>query len=299
MLLGLCASMHTASGTSSSRHDVYGFEDVALPPLPSGARLVLGESRPKVPGSSSSAVAGESHDTMMWSKLREYVALHERDDAGACGVGGEVWPAASALCEWLGNHSAEVCGSRILELGSGTGACGLYAAALGAASVQLTDGGPVELISLARANILRNRHLFRAGSSVEARRLRWEEHSPLPRDADLIIASDVWYRHADGAANAALARTLRELLDQPPKPRAIVAHEHRSREAPFDATLPRWDADDELLEAFAAAAREHGLRLEGLWSRRPRCHVRGSFRSWDADVSIVEVCAIQTPPTGE
>ena len=47
-------------------------------------------------------------------------------------------------------------------------------------------------------------------------------------------------------------------------------HEHRSREAPFDATLPRWDADDELLEGFAAAAREHGLRLEGLWSRRPR-----------------------------
>ena len=39
-----------------------------------------------------------------------------------------------------GKHADDVAGASVLELGSGTGACGLYAAALGASRVVLTDG---------------------------------------------------------------------------------------------------------------------------------------------------------------
>lgn len=69
------------------------------------------------------------------------------DDAG---TGGVVWPAARALCRWQADLAEEeLVGARVLELGAGTGACGLFAAGLGASSVCLTDGGPPGVLALA------------------------------------------------------------------------------------------------------------------------------------------------------
>ena len=51
--------------------------------------------------------------------------LGSMEDAGS---GSTVWPAAAAFCRWLTEQSDEICGSRVLELGSGTGGVGIFAA---------------------------------------------------------------------------------------------------------------------------------------------------------------------------
>jgi len=314
---------------TSSEQDVYGFEEVVLPPLPSGERLLIRESEERA--ASDSPDGEQSEDAILWRKMERYVSRHEQDDPGPEGVGGEIWPAAAALCAWLRERPAELRGASVLELGAGTGACGIYAAALGASRVVLTDGGPAALLDLARSNIAANRHLMADGASVEVRPLAWGEqdeagetapahHNSHHMDqimdlvADLVLASDVIYGHESGldaraeASHAALARTIGSLLrrgdggagmaNSHPRggrtgwrpPRVILAHEHRSR-APstLGAALSRWDEDDEHLASFEAAVASEGLRLRRLWSARPTMRVRGLFRSWSADVSIAEV----------
>ena len=89
----------------------------------------------------------------------------------AAGSGHRVWPAATALCRWMSGRADEFSGARVLELGCGTGAVGLYAAALGARSVLLTDGGPPAIRSLAQRNIERNAAHLAPGASVRVERL--------------------------------------------------------------------------------------------------------------------------------
>ena len=107
-------------------HDIYGFEEAVLPPLPSGARLVIEEMRAE----SHDEAASDSEEEHLWRRIQRYVATQDDDDDIAADIGGEVWPAATALCAWLANHTAAVQGTRVLELGAGTGVCGIYAAAL-------------------------------------------------------------------------------------------------------------------------------------------------------------------------
>ena len=80
-----------------------------------------------------------------------------------------------------------------------------------------------------------------------------------------------------------LAATLGAMLRSPDPPttaappRVLLAHEHRNR-GPGDAPA-RWDANDETLRRFQAAAREHALRVEQLRAERVGTH----------QVSIIEV----------
>ena len=133
----------------------------ALPPLPAGSRLAL-----NTPG---------------WGR--------------GVGTGGAVWPAAELLARWMLDERMAVQGARVLELGSGTGAVGLFAAGCGASSVLLTDGD-ASLCSLAADNARDNRALM-PDASVTTRRYRWGGSvEALGGPFDLALASDLTYEPA-------------------------------------------------------------------------------------------------------
>ena len=165
--------------------------DDALPPLPDGRRLAIR--------------TGETSEA---------------------GTGGQLYPAAVELCRHLAighGRTALPGGARqVLEIGCGTGAVGLFAAALGARRVALTDGGPPAVLALARANSEANRALWggpeedeaaaAAGAAaeeearVEVLAYSWGAAAPPElRGFDLVVGSDVTY---DTASHAALCACL-------------------------------------------------------------------------------------------
>ena len=298
-----------AGANNASQHDIYGFEEVVLPPLPSGETLFLAEMETlasnNLEGDDGVATEGSSD---IWRKIERYVA--ECDEAtDEAGVGGELWPAAGALCAWMANHTDIICGARVLELGAGTGACGIYAAALGASRVLLTDGGSQALLDLCARNVDANGGLWaQHGTRVDVAPLTWGTGSAPAENFDLVIASDCTYGHEEFGIESkvigSLTQTLGALLRRGAsgataseeratrRPRVLLAHEHRSRDRGLPwlrEDLASWDDGDEHLESLHAASRAEGLCLTPLWTERPRCIERGEFRSWTADLSIVEV----------
>ncbi|KAJ1456421.1 putative methyltransferase-domain-containing protein [Pelagophyceae sp. CCMP2097] len=198
------------------------------------------------------------------------------------GTGAQVWPAAASLARWVAANVAPaedasledrlvvkpaadrpveengiplLRNSSVLELGSGTGALGLWVgAALGAGRVTLTDKA---LKSLRQGNIERNRHLFPNSADVRDVDFAFGDDTSDIRGHDVILASDVTY---DDAAHAALVRTLAELLADG-APLALLAHQHR----PVASVL----GGRSVLRHFEAAAAAGGLSLETVWTEAP------------------------------
>ena len=143
------------------------------------------------------------------------------------GTGGMVWPAASVLCEWLReNHAGAIRGANILEVGCGTGACGLFVAGVGAARVLMTDGSE-EVLLLADKNIKANRTAV-ARCDVRTQRLPWgPRYPPPPGPWNFVLASDCAYTDERWQA---LAATVRKLLQQQPAspPRVFMSQQHRT-----------------------------------------------------------------------
>jgi len=105
-------------------------------------------------------------------------------------MGSIVFPAARALVAWLEKHGGNLEGVRALELGSGSGAVGLAACALGA-DVILTD---VDVYTgMLRENIEANQSWLRG--KAEARGLDWAEKvgEDLKSRIDLLLVSDCVY----------------------------------------------------------------------------------------------------------
>lgn len=133
---------------------------------------------------------------------------------GDTGTGGRVWSSAPVLCRWMRAHISAVQGRSVLELGSGTGVCGLYAAALGASRVILTDGDE-SILPLLTHNAAHNRMLH-STTAVTISLLRWGCDDPVDENdlaVDLILGSDVIY---DGHDHEALCQTLRALMAKRP-----------------------------------------------------------------------------------
>ncbi|XP_076031470.1 protein N-lysine methyltransferase METTL21D-like [Oratosquilla oratoria] len=117
-------------------------------------------------------------------------------------VGCVVWDAAIVLCKYLEVKCAKnrlACkgdpldleGCSVLEVGAGTGAVGLTAAALGAASVTVTD--LPEFIPLMKKNIEKNKEHLKW--TMEAEELVWgrEEHLQKFRQPDILLVADCIY----------------------------------------------------------------------------------------------------------
>ena len=100
-----------------------------------------------------------------------------------------IWPSGRALAAWAGQHVKH--GQRVLDLGCGSGIVGC-AALLAGARVTLADWEPAAL-ELARANA------EAAGGEFDVRRVDWHTDT-LPGRYDLILAADVMYEPAMGAA---------------------------------------------------------------------------------------------------
>jgi len=109
------------------------------------------------------------------------------DDTTGC----RIWEAGYALADIVSKPEA-VRGKTVLELGSGTGVGGLSAAAAGAASVLLTDGGETTL-DLLKRNAVANGH-----NIADVAQLRWGDGGDIAEVAtrgpfDIIMGSDLLY----------------------------------------------------------------------------------------------------------
>lgn len=152
-----------------------------------------------------------------------------------------------------GTGASLVEGKRVLELGAGTGACGLAAAALGAAHVTLTD--LPRLLPLLQQNVAVNPQL---ASRVVVATLIWgddEAVTALHPPVDVVLASDCLYQ---AAALQPFLASLHALSGQ--QTLTLLSLEHRQAlpfpEAAFQAAGfdvqrlsaaeldPDWSADD-------------------------------------------------------
>ena len=233
------------------------------------------------------------------------LTLHEEFSNNEYDFGGSVWPAAELLCRWLIEEEAEMKGARVLELGSGTGAVGLFAAAIGASHVTLTDGGGPDLLKLLEENVEHNRPLL-GDASVDVDRLTWGDMAESCLAADQpythILAADVLYGIGDdptvASADAsdrceALAATLEALLlcapDGVTPPRVIMAYTYRHHGK--RGSLP-FDMGDDVLEHFLKATAMRSLQVRELKSERPvMMRSVDAENVWSNDMVVFEVGA--------
>ncbi|KAL1506936.1 hypothetical protein AB1Y20_007800 [Prymnesium parvum] len=210
-------------------------------------------------------------------------------------IGGSAWPLAAALCRHLLTERSSLrlsSGVPTLELGAGTGAVGLFAAALGARcvltelqppraaalAVSYSGDGELELpagfsrglLELLERNVAANRGLYAEAPVVLE--LDWTDPSHVERARlssggagfELLLASDVTYQcelHAPLAR--AIARTLHRA-----KGVALVAHERRRSD---------WAGKDIQLRSFVIAAEGAGLHAEVSELRVPQAGSYGSL----------------------
>ena len=121
-------------------------------------------------------------------------------------VGGVVWDAALVLCAFLEKQNKMI-EQRVIELGAGTGVCGLAASLLNAKNVLITD--MKDFVPLMEKNIIENKAVI-GNRKVEALEVDWRQfcqeedpenafeidgnlRSKLLQGFDVILVSDCIY----------------------------------------------------------------------------------------------------------
>lgn len=170
-------------------------------------------------------------------------------------LGSELWPAAEALISHLQEISAgsqSLTAQRVVELGAGSGACGLAAACLGAKHVILTDKR--SLLPLLRINATAAGAALSKHAQIEVHSLEWSE-DPMPvstfGEVDLVLMSDCLNPVYGTGHATALAATLGKLLrnsantccGERPMPLGLLAQTRRGQcvaEAEFFSSTSRF-----------------------------------------------------------
>ena len=150
------------------------------------------------------------------------------------------------------------------QLGAGTGACGLFAAALGAQGVVLTDGAE-PLLELMTRNLHQNQpHHIPKSAEVAVKKLRWgcaADVAKLPHGSfDLILGSDVIY---DVAAHDALCHTIRMLVERqhPDCPMVVLATLPRRQSSESSRVSSQSLFTDGAVTELRKSAAAHALRV--------------------------------------
>lgn len=123
------------------------------------------------------------HVSAVLSHKEESKFLRELKDKLPYGV--TLWASAIALTHEIASRGDAFCGTRVLELGAGTGLPGIVAATLGAQVVQ-TDRSEL-VMSLCKRNILLN-----DVQTIEQRIVDWTDWNDVTQ-YDWIIGSDILY----------------------------------------------------------------------------------------------------------
>jgi len=149
------------------------------------------------------------------------------------GYAGEVWDAALVLCPFIANeHCNLICpivNMNVLELGSGTGICGLACAAVGCKSLVMTD--LKNNIPLIEKNYEINKEKVK-NTEIKILPLDWTDKSSydlVKNSYDVIICSDVIY---DPVLFQPLIDTL-DYLVTPQKTIVLFAYTFRKNELGF------------------------------------------------------------------
>ncbi|XRB08179.1 lysine methyltransferase [Pycnococcus provasolii] len=218
--------------------------------------------------------------------------------SGGYGTGGRVWLSSDVLIEFLRENDDVVRDASVVELGSGTGAVGIAAAALGARSVILSDGGSDSLVRLAKDNASRNvasGAIDGAKTTIDVAAYRWNDAAP-PAEMlaaapfDVILGSDCTYSVSSHGALCDAVKALLALSGGGDggeasesendddggggRCRVILGHQHRTLPAFLAGrgfAVNGWGRDPHL-DMFVKTARERGLDANEIQTTKLRWH---------------------------
>ena len=172
----------------------------------------------------------------------------------ADGTFARLWPTSLVLSQFLCENASMVRGKHVVELGAGSGAVGLVCAALGAASVTLTD--VPEALKLIERNAAQNPQL---ASSVRVAPCTWGNsehvaallHHNNGCPFDVVLCCEVVYQQSTDVL-AALAHTQRRLA-RPRDGVVLLGYEFRNA---LSEDIAYFDAATELFGESASHSLE-------------------------------------------